>query len=89
MQQSELSTPYNIFWRELRPALTAAGVAFSVYLSAIRRLKAIEGEDRGPGMGQTGYLTGVDPWKALEEYILHIRDGAAAPFWLTSAEKGK
>lgn len=86
--ENELPTPYNIFWRELRPALQAAGVTFERYIAAIKRLKAIEGELTGPGTGQTGYLNNNDPYRALEEYIAWIKGEADKPFWLRSAEGG-
>jgi hypothetical protein len=86
--QQELPTPYNIFWRELRPALTAAGVSLPLYIYGIRRLKRIEGEDKPDGAGQTGYLNGVDPWVAIVEYIGHVKDGSGIPAWLEKAERG-
>lgn len=84
----ELPTSYNIFWRELRPALQQAGAGVDTYLSAIKRLKSIEGEDKGPGMGQSGYLNNVEPYQAVSDYISHVLHGTPAPFWLNSAERG-
>jgi hypothetical protein len=93
----ELPTTYNIFWRELRPALQAAEArtAANKYVEAIRRLKeGLEGESQGPGHGQTGYLDSKDadnpinPYQAIKDYIAHMYDGKPAPEWLRLAERG-
>ena len=84
-------TPYLIFWKYIEFALTVAEISHpkaNKAIVAIQRLKAIEGEGKDPGMGQTGYLNNNDPYQALNDYVAHIYDNGKPPFWLVAAERG-
>ncbi len=84
---------YQTFWKFLEFALTVAEISHpkaNKHLAAIQRLKNIEDgvKTDGTPSGQTGYLANVEPFGALADYVAHIYDGARAPYWLITAERG-